>query len=244
MDKFNRIIKKKIKESFEKFGFQNFKNNGTMSYDNDDIKDFIRFGGDHSLLLENYRGAITEYAREVKIISSFLKDLEKEMDYSFNSTITIVANLRDEKYNRIAWFEETKIGKDLDVISEIFKVRLIESYNNILFPIIEKQSDIHVLNAKYNKPFDSKRHGHHWFHKLIVAKLAGNTQYNDIYEYVITFFRGIEKNASTKEKTIRFGKWVEMIDEVHRRLKDVQPLENPYLGSLDLRNKVLGNQHS
>lgn len=243
MDKFNRILKKKLKESFEKMGFRDFNDNGTMSFNNNVLKDFIRFGGDHRLRSEHYRAAFTEYSREIKIISSFLKDLELNMDYKFNLVITIVVELRDEGFNRIAWFEEKNIGKNLNIISDSFKVKLLENYTNVLFPQIEKQSDIYALDAYYNTPFDSRSYGHHWFHKLITAKLAGNTQYSDIYEYVNTFFRSIVQNASTKKDAIEFGKWVEMVKEVHKKLKDVQPLENPYLGSLELRNKILGAQN-
>ena len=244
MDKFNRQIKNRIKPELGKIGFSNYKENGTMKFEDDFIVDNIMFGGDHSLIFEHYRAAITSYSREIKTISLYLNDIGEKVDYKFIAYTTIILKLRDENNNKISWFEEKGIGKDYKNIAENFKIKIIENYENVLFPMVEKQSNIHILDAQYNTPFDKKSGSHHWFHKLITAKLAGNTQYYDIYEYVMTFFRNIEKNAATKEKAMRFGKWVEMIEEIHNRLKDVQSLENPYLGSLDLRNKILQNQQS
>lgn len=117
--------------------------------------------------------------------------------------------------------------QDVEQYFEEFKWQ----YENLLMPVLEKSRDVRWLDQKINaEPLKFKDFGEiapmahsTEFHKLIIAKLAGNPNYEQIYQLV----RGTLVEWANEEEE---GKgMLSAFDKVYEDLKDVKPLENPIL---------------
>jgi hypothetical protein len=117
--------------------------------------------------------------------------------------------------------------EDLQLYFEEFKWQ----YENLLTPVLEKSRDVRWLDQKINsEPFRFKDFGEIIptaysieFHKLIIARLAGNSNYEQIYQLVRgTLVEWAEEEEQGKNMLSAF-------DKVYEDLKDVKPLENPIL---------------
>lgn len=117
--------------------------------------------------------------------------------------------------------------QDVEQYFEDFKWQ----YENLLMPVLEKSRDVRWLDKKINaEPFRFKDFGEITaigysteFHKLIIAKLAGNSNYEQIYQLVRgTLVEWAEEEEQGKNMLSAF-------DKVYEDLKEVKPLENPIL---------------
>ena len=104
-------------------------------------------------------------------------------------------------------------------------------YENLIIPVLEKSRDVRWLDQKINtEPLKFNYFGEIGpigysieFHKLIIAKLAGNPNYEQIYQLV----RGTLVEWANEEEE---GKnMLAAFDKVYEDLKQVKPLENPIL---------------
>lgn len=104
-------------------------------------------------------------------------------------------------------------------------------YENLLLPVLAKSRDVRWLDKKINTdPLKFKYLGeiiltayNLYFHKLIIARLAGNPNYEQIYQLV----RGTLVEWANEEEQ---GKnMLSAFDKVYEDLKEVKPLENPIL---------------
>jgi len=117
--------------------------------------------------------------------------------------------------------------KDVQEFAGLFK----KQYNELVEPLIKQAADIRWMNEKLNSnPMDFKQvapfHKQHLIlRKLIIAKLAGDKKYEDIY----TQFRDLcaRHIAATNDELSK--KILMVIDKVHEDLKKVEPLQNPVL---------------
>jgi len=117
--------------------------------------------------------------------------------------------------------------KGLHAFFEDFKWQ----YENLLMPVLEKSRDVRWLDKKINsEPLKFIDFGEIGpigysieFHKLIIAKLAGNPNYEEIYQLI----RGTLVEWANEEEE---GKnMLSAFDKVYEDLKEVKPLENPIL---------------
>jgi hypothetical protein len=199
-----------------------------MSYEDDKVIDFLsyNFRADHS----SYGGGI--YAsRKIKLIESYWEDFKERIGQRGGIPYTISAEPKGEQGQLLTNFGIGKVEvTDEEEIIMKSRDRIVSHYQNILFPLLEKQSDIHCLNEEYNNPYH-KNYGGRWYHKLIIAKLSGNRDYEKIYNYVIGFFMDIIGKESNEKYLKKYKATFELFPELYERLKNEKPLKDPYLGS-------------
>lgn len=159
----------------------------------------------------------------------------------FNSTNSMTFGIHamhiDKKYDKYP--NDAILKEGFEMIREGYEVENLRAffedfkwqYENLLMPILEKSRDVRWLDEKINsEPIKFKDFGEiipiaysTEFHKLIIAKLAGNPNYDQIYQLIRCTL--IEWAAEEE-----YGKrMLSAFDKVYEDLKEVKPLENPIL---------------
>lgn len=125
-----------------------------------------------------------------------------------------------------SWYK-VPTDKDVQEFATIFK----NQYTNVIEPFIKQAADVRWMNNKINyNPIDLKQvspfHKQNLiFKKLIIAKLAGDTKYEDIYMQLREFLNRILV-ATNNELT---QKGLMVLNKIHEDLKNIEPLQNPVL---------------
>jgi len=245
--------KKKIIQSVDKFFIENgFSIHSLgladyMGYGDDKINDYVQYGFglnySRTSFEDTYTGGIHS-SRKIKVIDDFWLDLKEKYNL-FGLATTISVFPQDENNNYLTKFEFLKEEYDKKgeafLIQESFQ-KTINFYMDIIFPLLEKTSNIHYLDNNYNVPFD-KRIEAGEFQKMIVAKLSGNPEFNEIYNHSMAFYERLRREAITKEDKKECENYKEALSILYKRLKNVKPLTDPYLGSgkhpfFDRKNKL------
>lgn len=101
---------------------------------------------------------------------------------------------------------------------------------------LNRISDIYVLNEMANQQIDfqttlvyprNRGASGIYYHKMIIAKLAGNPMYEEIYKY---FTAILEESIAKQSRYMEKNKvHLHIVKKLYEDLKDVQPLENPIL---------------
>ena len=98
---------------------------------------------------------------------------------------------------------------------------------------LDAMSDIRVLDSLANETIANSKIGGatgslgYYYHKMIIAKLAGNSTYEDIYRYYLGVMESdVEKQSEYMEESKIH---ITIAKQLYNDLKNVKPLENPIL---------------
>jgi hypothetical protein len=223
-EEYEIIAKWEIDKYYRSQGFTDiilFSFKKEVGYEDDKIIDFLSYPcvfNDEKL---RYAGNI--YAsRKIKLIEDYWEDFREKLGMQYGIPSTINAVPRDEEKRLITSFSIPQ-AEGQDGESLIYKSRdyIIKFHKEIIHPLLEKQSDIHYLNNVHNESYKTNYNGR-WCSKMVIAKLAGNPEYEKIYKHLMFILGGVgEKNQI----------WEAVLPELYERLKNEKPLKDPYLGS-------------
>ncbi|AYQ32164.1 hypothetical protein [Runella sp. SP2] len=175
--------------------------------------------------------------RRYDLIEQILDNTQSYIKRRNNPTFATHGMCFDKKYDKYpndaimqGGFELIREGyetNDIHTFFEDFKWQ----YENLLEPVLEKSRDVRWLDQKINlEPLKFKDFGEIMlignsieFHKLIIAKLAGNPNYEQIYQLI----RGTLVEWANEEEEGK--RMLHVFDKVYEDLKEVKPLENPIL---------------
>ena len=186
--------------------------------------------GIHYLILRGYK-AIEKYWEK------YFTELRGYPLEGHLMTIGTHAMCIDKKYNKYP--DDAILGNGGELLRMEYSIedlkRFFEDfqwhYENLLQPVLIKSQDIRWLDKKLNTDplkfngfteimamgFSTE------FHKLIIARLAGNPNYEQIYQLI----RGTLVEWATEEEDGK--RMLRVFDKVYEDLKEVKPLENPIL---------------
>ena len=191
---------------------------------------------------ELFHGCSIKYVlvRGYNDIEKHLEKYYEIMGYSLTPdvpTIGVHSTAIDKKYEKYP--DDAMMYGGADLIRKNHEKEDIEQYfeefkwqyENLLMPVLEKSRDVRWLDQKINaKLLKFKYFGEIEpigysieFHKLIIAKLAGNPNYEQIYQLV----RGTLVEWATEEEDGK--RMLRVFDKVYEDLKDIKPLKNPIL---------------
>jgi hypothetical protein len=159
----------------------------------------------------------------------YLKDINLG-NQSPNSFMTIASSiiglkpelLKDVRYHKYGYIlepTETGINRYLDEA----KLQI----NKIIIPFLSKYNKVNELDSLFNNPpdkyIDLKKYSNQGveFRKMIIAKLAGNPDYEKVCSAMKTLIESWIKQDS------RMTGYMTVYEKVHKKLKDIKPLENP-----------------
>lgn len=123
-------------------------------------------------------------------------------------------------------------SSDIDNEVEKFKNTFIDEYENLISPFLKQTENIHwmdeILNTNpmdFDEPCKYFPYNGLIFKKIIIAKLAGNTNYENIYSTFFDLYNNFLQENDDEESKKQF----EVLKIVYERLKNVSQLENPSL---------------
>jgi len=169
-----------------------------------------------------------KYSSTFSISDDFVN--ENTLTYYFPPEVDFKQELeRLNMFRKIG--DEIKYSESYDY--QLLKERLIY-LNELGIQKLDAMSDIRVLDSLANatisdsliQPSNRGATGA-YYHKMIIAKLAENPIYEDIYRYFVNRIETvIEKQPSYLEE----GKvYLQIVKQLYEDLKNVQPLENPMM---------------
>lgn len=232
-------IEKKIFKTFNKYlaekGYSS-KNNTQFYKESDKVMDKISF---RVVSIYNDFGVICYFIRSYNAIEVDLNKLVKmfnlrEMDYTIWITRTSLnPSLEDTKGHSILKGGGIYLKtSDIDNEIEKFKNTFIYEYENIICPFLKQTENIHWMDEVLNAdPMDFDEPCKYFpdtgliFKKLIVAKLANNSKYEDMYKTYSNLYENFLKENNDEESKNQY----QVLQIVYDRLKDVKPLDNPIL---------------
>ncbi|MDF1550047.1 MAG: hypothetical protein P1P88_19635 [Bacteroidales bacterium] len=172
-------------------------------------------------------------ARKFKIIEDYL-ELYVSLLIPFNihnakidSIINYTISLDDE------FTRANKTVVEVDNYNNNILKKSVLSNIELAIKELDALSDIRVLdklaNEKLNDSAVNPRNigSGIYYHKMIIAKLAGNKMYEEIYKYFIDV---LEKDIAKQTKYSEESKvHIKITNQLYEDLKSVKPLENPGL---------------
>jgi hypothetical protein len=179
-------------------------------------------------------GAIPSFSRKIKLINNFWEEYKAYplktsggIPYTFSGDL--IANFLFDEKNRpkpIANWANWREAEP-NMIEKICE-KVKEDYYGLILPKLDEYSNIYKLDVIANgedRTF-SNTNTEQYFIKLVVAKLAGNPKYEEIYQEMNDMYKKIILDEPTDDY-YKNNLWV--IKKIYEKLKDVQPLENPIL---------------
>lgn len=134
-----------------------------------------------------------------------------------------------------------------DNISEIGKLvsLLHEDLQNCILPSFEKMYNVHTLNKAINNPIDfhvkqniqSFMCGNHHYDKMIVARLAGDPNFEEICQFIFSFFEKIITGPSAI-RSKECLKYLTVAYDIYEQLKSVEPLKDPNLNNCEIHYEM------
>jgi hypothetical protein len=128
-------------------------------------------------------------------------------------------------YNNVIYIEPTYQG--IDLYFENFKNEM----ENEIFPFLDRFNNINEMDQYLNKPFDAIKEKMNIFYhygieyrKMIIAKYAGNPEYDKICKAMFDFI-----NQSIAINESKYKGYLIAYNNVIESLKDIEPLKNPVL---------------
>lgn len=109
---------------------------------------------------------------------------------------------------------------------------LIEQWENRLKPSLDLWSDIVSLNNEINSTVENMNSRLNnnipvWFHKLIIARLAGDSKFDEIHALITARLSAAIEQGNENASQYLILRTV--IDRLYAKLQNVKPLENPSL---------------
>jgi hypothetical protein len=201
---------------FEKLGFVYFKKQeGYTDYV------IIRLGGKPKLH-ELY--ATVSMGRKIASIEKYWEDYAESLEIRTVLQLTLNIDPLDEK--GVSKISITLKDDDNDAVAKA-RDFIIHSFENVLLPEAESLTDIKALDRVYNDVPDSTRYGtiETWFKKMVIAKLAGNENYQKIYNLFLNMHN--EAIRASPERKEHFEKRIFVANELDKKLNNVPPLNDP-----------------
>jgi hypothetical protein len=129
------------------------------------------------------------------------------------------SNHRDE-------FSEQKVNEDPEALVSYF-ISFIETN---ISPALTLYDNIRVLDAKVNASLTSMGNiaasGYNGHYKMVIAKLAGNPIYDELYKFIVERFEKAIKDRPDGEK---YRGYLEVTHKMNEKLRDVSPLKDGML---------------
>lgn len=135
-----------------------------------------------------------------------------------------------DKWGECATIIEFSPETESNALIEKTCSHILNQYLKVIAPRLTKYSDINLLDNIENNngvkdelhtPMISQGNGY-WFRKLIIARLAGNENYFEIYETIRKKFEKSMKKELSKSNKNQL--WV--LNKLNERLQNIKPLEN------------------
>jgi len=180
------------------------------------------------LLLFNYE--ITEneiivdlqsFARDLKLIDSYFEQYINN-PIIISDYIKMNLNGSDKRTNHKVLLADIK-----SETVEQMCAKIKTDYYEIVAPLLDEYSNINKLDEVANGNDKTFSIGNEkYFRKLIIARLAGNSNYENIYKEITEMYKKIiidEPSDDYYKNTL----WV--IEQIYKKLKNVFSLENPNL---------------
>ncbi len=178
--------------------------------------------GENKSIRDTY-GVLISYSRRVNLIEEYWEDLMKDDINYGNGIKDTIAICPEETINGIRQYT-TRLDLPFDEPNGNNKMMafIIDKYENVLLPQMNELSDIHVLDRMMNY----EESIYFPFYKgLVVAKLAGNLDYEKLYQSrVDKMNQAMKENPWEKDECLK-NIW--RLEQLYERMKDVKPLEKP-----------------
>lgn len=118
---------------------------------------------------------------------------------------------------------------------------LKEDLEDYIFPTFEKMYNVHTLNKAINDPIDfhvkqniqSFMCGNHHYDKTIVARLAGDPNFEEICQFIFSYFENIIAGPS-QIRSKECLKYLTVAYDIYDQLKSVEPLKDPNLNNYEI----------
>ncbi|HEY9007907.1 MAG TPA: hypothetical protein VIM75_17325 [Ohtaekwangia sp.] len=196
-----------------------------------DYTDFITLYTGEDERQKRYSSMI-ECFRRIEILENYWETYKQTpLKIQGLTPYTLVANAYERDKATFAQKNVTRVEIPYEAysISQIGEGH-IGYWKNRFKPWLDRFSNIMTLNSEINRTVENLKgpinNNGAWFYKMIIAKLAGSPIYEQIYNtYKSKLEKALEQEAGTE--TIRDYLWV--TEQLHAKLEEVKPLENPGL---------------
>ncbi|MDJ1505601.1 hypothetical protein [Xanthocytophaga agilis] len=204
-------------------------------YDSDTYSDYVWLYAGEDKWKKKFSTMI-ECARTIKYIESYWDEYKKTpLAFSEKILLYTFSGVPYEK-DPVSHAQKnpTRMEIPFDNCSiEDISNKLIYSWETLLKPRLDQYSHIDKLDSVVNKTLEKIDFPVHndgiWFYKMIIAKLAGNPMYEDIYTYISQLYKKCisDETMSTHKEYYKTRLWV--VEQLYLKLRDVKPLDNTSL---------------
>ena len=162
------------------------------------------------------------FSRKFNLIESYWDEYAGNL-IEVSSLIPVTISGSDKKLYHTANWEEEGSG-----LVEKLCNKVKSDYYTIILPKLNEYSDIRKLNdiANGDDRTFSLGNSERYFRKLIIAKLAGDSRYDLIFNELIKMYNNCiqEEPLDDYYKNILF-----VIEQIHEKMKNIEPLGNTIL---------------
>jgi len=214
-------IETELTNWFETIQFVKFKDTSNLySKETEKYNDFISLH--YEITGKVLIVQLQSFAREIKFIENFWTEYINNplvLHLFINPTLRGGGDKRtNHKVNLI------DVKPD---IVEVMCPKIKSDYYEIVAPLLDEYSNIHKLDAVANGDDKTFSIGNERdFRKLIIAKLAGNMNYESIYDEI---YLRVSNGIKQYPNETHYQEYLWVIEQIYKKLKNVYPLENPNL---------------
>ena len=230
--KFENELNLSLMKTFKCLGFkQNDKKKWRFEKKSNKTIDFVSIRPSNPKEREFLYYVITGL-RQLKTIDNFFVGYLKQLEIKIGILYTIAITPENDSELR---FKKVKISikpnESIYNLVEDCSKQLENIYSTLILPKLEEKSDVQVLNQEFNTPFSKTMQGTiNWYRKLIVAKLAGNEDFEQIYKYAIQNYESWILNEQRTKYKNKYTLQLLGLKQIYEDLEKVEPLQNSYLG--------------
>ena len=166
--------------------------------------------------------------RRIHLINDLWQDIAKDI-MSFENYIPDTFSLEPKEYinDCLTYTTRMAISADEENIVERLYSFVVEKYDKVLVPELDRISNIKALNSLLNEFNYGVGFPFPFFQRLVVAKLAGNPNYENIFQEMIQAYqKGVKEEPWRADYYMRGLQATKMLYE---RLRSVEALQNPVL---------------
>lgn len=163
--------------------------------------------------------------KKYEIIEHFLDNDDHQAMKAYEG-IAFTVRVNDHFPKKTFEFREEEVNN----FHERTAIELTDYIEKQIFPALKYYDDIRALDAEANESMNSIApifHNLYWFHKMIIAKLAGNPMYDALSKSVIERF---ERGVQLKPDNPDYKNYLGVARKVHSKLQATSPLSNPMIG--------------
>jgi hypothetical protein len=222
---FNTQLKKALEESFKELGFKlSLDNSITLLKQEQSHIDFIHVFTGIDKITEQYN-FIVEAGRKLNIIDQYWEEYRIEpMGLRKGDFPTIIVN----EMNKYIPF--TQLPAETEELIPLVTLQIREFWERILLPMLDKYSNIKELDKFENSVIGKAKilniEGS-WFKKMIIARLAGNPLYDQLYLSITEMYLKAITDYPEEKPYYENNLWV--AEQVNEKLKSLEPLKNQNL---------------